>query len=475
MKESRIEIPSWLLLFSLLSFFFVVYSSTLSKNWNFDGVVFAIFLRSAYIKHDIFLNVHFQHLLYQPLVNLLYFILPYKFDYLLFLQLFNMFLSLFVLFFFLKAIKNFTGSIILSLLSSLILGFSFNFWFYATDSEVHMLTYFFIVVSIYFFSIKKYRMSLFFGGLSVLAHILNFFYFMSLIIGFFLKKKIRIKDVLFAGFIPVISYLAFFFYVFKKKLFHLYFSGKNIGFFLKNIDVNSYKDNFSSYTKLFLHLNYRVSVFIGVLIFMIIVYSLFKKRNELAVVVFLFFVMQFLFHLFWEPENPELKSSILVLLIILTLESVPRRKIFAISLFVVFLLFINGKTFYENSKIENNKAYLISEEISKRTEKNSAILIGGSKKGFIKGKVYLPYFFNIKAFSLSDYPRSICRRELNLIIERLDKMRKNENFYVFSDVFAVDEKFCSKSLLSDLKKFILSSSKKSFKILEKYKLYRISD
>ncbi len=476
MKKSEKYLSYRILLFLSLSIFFTEYIITLSKHWNFDGVVFALFLREAFIKKNIFLNVHFQHLIYQPLLNFIYFLLPYKIDFLIFLQLFNTFLSILTLFIVFKILKIITNSKVLTFFGTLSLGFSFNFWYYATDSEVHMLSCFFVSIVVYYFFKGEEKRALFFSSLSIFSHILNTFLFVAFSMNFLIRKKI--KEIAYSLIIPLTAYAIFFIYVFKAGMFNKYFGRNHVLFFVKGIGIKELFQNFNSYTNLFLRIK---NIYLGSFIFVIFVFSVFlfykKKKHKVKIynfftIFFIYFIFQFVFHLFWEPLNEELKSPIAIFMLIALIygfKIIKREK--GVILLLLVVIAFNSSYFVKRANISTNRDYRLALEIKEKTSRNSLILIGGGRDGFINGKAYIPYFSLRRVIALSDYPKKICSTDIKRLFKRIDIIKGSYSLYVLSDVFKCKDKFCNKNTYLMFKEQIFKNSYKKVKLEPDFYLF----
>ncbi|MCK4763005.1 MAG: hypothetical protein KAW12_12485 [Candidatus Aminicenantes bacterium] len=142
----------------LFFFIFYIYLIFLPAAYNFDGTVFSHFLRYALVKNDVKPVLSLHHLLYYPFAFLSYKLFSTLFglhmlEYY-YLQLFSMFFGLPALFFIYKIFKALNISDFYKTSGVFFIAFSFLFWLFAGETEVHMPGFFFMTAGVYFLFFK---------------------------------------------------------------------------------------------------------------------------------------------------------------------------------------------------------------------------------------------------------------------------------------------------------------------------------
>jgi len=469
---------SFLLPFFLIFVLFFLYIKTLSLNFNFDGVVYALFLRNSIITKSPFSFLHYQHLVYQPLSYFFYKTLKTNLDPLIFLEFESLFFSILSLILFYLTIKKITKDFIFSSISILFLGFSHIFWYYSVEAEVHSLSFLLVALSLYIISIKECNsISSLFAGLPILSHVLNTFYLISYgLLKIIKKEKELLKQFLILISIPSLSYLLLLFYLKSKGNLASFFSKRSAA----SLSLPSLKalfQNMESFGKFFsLGL---ISYLFAILFWVFILYILIKKRKDKFDFILLYWVLfAFLFHLFWEPFNPELKAPLLILFLLVFLKEVykiKRWKNFILSISIILLFSLNFGFFKSNADDNKNINYKIAISIKKCTPKNSIIIIGGTKKGYVFGKAYIPYFSLREAISLDTYGKKINKIDVKAIFEKIRIFQEKKKVFILNDY--LDSKV-SKELFSSRNSYKLFKGKLSSHLkficnLGQYKLYYI--
>ncbi len=435
MKKVKTDFIFPILLFFL---FFYLYLNTLSKNFNFDGVVYALFLRNSLVLKNPLSFLHYQHLLYQPLSYFLYLVSFMKLDPLFFLQLESMIFSLIAIILVYKTIVNITNEKLYSFVSTVSLGLTHIFWYYSTEAEVHSLSFLLISISLYIILKNKGKNSsgkALISGLPVLSHILNSFFTLGYIITTFVKKeKNRLKQIFLSVLIPAFSYLLLLFYLIISNKIESLISKNSIRS-LRFDSLYAIISDFKSFGDFF-YLG-KFSIVFTLFFWLFFLYIILKKNKERIEIIFVSWVIiAFLFHLFWEPFNPELKSPLVILFFIILSKEIFRIKRMELPIMVLFaiiLFSLNISFFKRNSDITKNKDFIIAERIKNITEPNSIIIIGGTSKGYIMGKAYIPYFSLRKVLSLSSYGGKIEKTDVDKILKRIALMGENSNIYILSD------------------------------------------
>jgi len=477
LKAKKNALSFLLPFFSIFSIFFI-YLKTLSSNFNFDGVVYALFLRNSIIIKSPLGFLHYQHLLYQPISYFFYKTMKTNLDPLIFLEFESLFFSILSLIFFYLTIKKITKDLFFSSISTLFLGFSHIFWYYSVEAEVHSLSFFLIAFSLYIISIKEdSSISSFFAGLPILSHVLNTFYLISYgLLKIIKKEKELLKQFFILISIPTISYLILLFYLKSKGNLASFFSKRSAAS-LSLPSLKAFFQNIESFGKFFsLGL---ISYLFAFLFWVFILYILIKKRKDTFDFILLYWLLlAFLFHLFWEPFNPELKSPILILFLLVFLKEIhkiKKWKYLIISLLTILLFSLNFGFFKSNADANKNINYKIAIQIKNCTPKNSIIIIGGTKKGYIFGKAYIPYFSLRKVLSLDTYGKKIGERDVKIILEKIKIFQEKKKVYILNDYInnKVSRELFSNKYSYEFFKKELSSHLKFICNIGSYKLYSI--
>ena len=131
----------------------LLYFSFLPVNYSFDGTVFSHFLRYALVRHDWLAVTQIHHLLYLPANYLLYrgleTVCHYRVLEFFHLQLFSMLFAILTLVLVERMLKRLGLSALLRLIGVAAVAFSYTFWLFAVDAEVHMAGIFFTVAGLY--------------------------------------------------------------------------------------------------------------------------------------------------------------------------------------------------------------------------------------------------------------------------------------------------------------------------------------
>ncbi len=386
----------------LLFFLFLnLYILTLSANYNFDGVVFSLFLKGAIIKGNPFLHLHYQHLIFQPLSFALYRMFSLKIDPLIFLQILDSVMGAGSASIFYLLSYRISKDKLMSFFLSLSLGFCFSTWFFSTDAEVHIFSIFFVLFSLLFLEEERYTLSAIFASVAVLFHITNIIFLGALWL--YKGRKIFYYSLpilsiyLFVPFIRGKQFLAWLFSHFENSP-HSWFSLPG---------VKDLLSDFLSFAK-----TLTPFFLFSVPLFFISLALIYKFRLKLFW-YWLSFV--FLFFLFWQPGNFEFKA-VIVPAILIVFAYVKRKEL---SVIISILLFVfNFSFFLRRARPENNSAMKLSMEIASVTEPDAYIYIDEESKKLIIQKAYLPYFFSRRASFWRGEPSS-CSIPSYLLSQRL--------------------------------------------------------
>ncbi|HEX7503196.1 MAG TPA: hypothetical protein VF451_07220, partial [Acidobacteriota bacterium] len=131
----------------------LLYFSFLPVSYSFDGTVFSQMLRFALLKRDWLAMVQLHHLAYFPLNYLVYRVLASLFHYRVLeffhLQMFSLFFGAATLLMVERTLKKLGQALVLRVIGVSLVAFSYAFWQFAVDAEVHLPGVFFTLAGMY--------------------------------------------------------------------------------------------------------------------------------------------------------------------------------------------------------------------------------------------------------------------------------------------------------------------------------------
>lgn len=395
-----------------------VYYLLLPVSYNFDGTVFAHYLRYAVVRGDLLAVLQFHHLLYFPLAYGAYEALlhlfsfrPLEYHFLQGVSLFFALASLAVIGYMLRKSVRDT---FYAWAGTLVVACSYAFWLMAVEAEVHMAGFFFVAAGMALLLADDIR-----PGRAVVAACL-----LALGCGFHLTNGLafvaaaamlwrqRARGRSWAGFLAAAALgLA------VPLLLYSWSSGKSVSGFFRNALAGA--DVYAGY-----HISYwpplspraawgalaalknavcsaAVWPVAGWLLFLIIlaVMAAMFWRVRAKALPFLFWLVPYLvFFSCWDAANIEFKLSIVVPLLLLFViawsELLPGGNGRAFFLLFVVVLFSVNLRFgmAPQSDIRRNGDFQIARAITERTGRDALIVIGGNFSGYGYGKIYIPYF-----------------------------------------------------------------------------------
>ncbi len=137
------------------------------------------------------------------------------------LQLISLFFGILTLIFIYKILLSLTYKPFLSIAGVLMIAFSYAFWLFSVEAEVHMPGIFFIVSGIYFLFFQekrsKYFISAILFSLSAAFHLTNILILFSVFL-LFITRKTKMKEILifYGVYIPFTIFQYFLFSIFSK-------------------------------------------------------------------------------------------------------------------------------------------------------------------------------------------------------------------------------------------------------------------
>ncbi len=398
----------------------LVYFIFLPVSYSFDGTVFSHMFRSALLKHDWLGSVQFHHLLYFPLNYLAYRLLEALIHYRVLeffhLQLFSMFFGVASLFLIERMLKKLGLDLLLRLAGMAMVAFSYAFWFFAVDAEVHIPGFFFITAGMYLLLFRQEKSLPLAGAAFCFAMAAGFHLTNGLIVvtAFFCLLAQRAPWRRFARFFSVYAATLLLMYGAYSLM-----SGNSILGILQArfAGIDPYSGYAITWTRSLSWSTLRASLAsvktalvagpgipaallaAACLVLLVLGWrrpgAEAKRRFRQAMPYWA--LPYFLFFSIWDPGNMEFKIHVVVPLLLLVavflsgLKPVAARAIttiLAISLLAINLIF----GILPQSWITNNTNYQIAQAIRRATPENAQVLITGTFSGYGYGKIYIPYF-----------------------------------------------------------------------------------
>lgn len=411
----------------------LLYAATLSGNFNFDGTVFALFLRQSLAAGSPLPYLHFQHLLYAPTTFLFNRLLPI--DPLKALQLFGWGVTGLSLFLFALALSKRSLSPSLRTWATLILGLSSTFWSAGTDAEVHCLSLLFVSLALYLFLSGREGWAALALGFSPLAHALNIFVVVGAAGELLYRKGKKAWPLLFPLTLPwALPYGMLTLPTLWKGEKPLLLSRTDTSF-LHSPGVSAPWADLLSLGRLFVEGPWAIPF---TLLLLLSLFFLFRRGGEGSILLALWLSLSLSFHLFWEPGNPELKSPLAIPLTLGLLSLLSAKKALRpLFLLLPLLLFsLQLPLFWKYHDPANNKDLQRALALERLTEPEGLLLIGGSPKGYQRGKAYIPYFSRRALLLLETFPDDLSTEEGRLSLRQtLDGIAKNRPLYLLDDLF----------------------------------------
>jgi hypothetical protein len=372
------------------------------------------------VKHN-WLNVtQIHHLLYFPANYLVYRVLEVIFRYRVFeffhLQLFSMFFGIMTLVLIERMLKKLNLTLIMRLIGVAAIAFSYAFWLYAVDAEVHIPGVFFTIAGLYLLIFRESRAYSLVGAALCFALAAGFHLTNILIAGtvFFYLLYRRVPWHRYAQF--YLAYVAFMILPYSVyaaishkpvlRIFYNMFFGPDI--------YSGYRRNYikplalPTFTAALTSLKHALVIEAGIwswvlcASFLVLLGMAFKGTDTAETKTFkramlLWFIPFFLFFTFWNTANIEFKIHALVPLLLIAITSLDKlRPLVAHALgasLVICLLLVNLLFGIKpHADIRKNINYQVAVAIQKTTPARAQILITGNFYGYGYGKIYIPYF-----------------------------------------------------------------------------------
>ena len=398
----------------------LLYFIFLPVSYSFDGTVFSHMLRGALLKNDWLGIVQVHHLLYFPLSFMSYRILEALFNYQVLeffhLQLFSMFFGVATLFLIERLLKKMGLDLLLRLAGVTMVAFSYAFWLFSVDAEVHIPGLFFTMAGMYLLLFRPAK------SLPMTGAALCF----ALAAGFHLTNVLIVITVFLYMLAARASWRSFarFFGVYAAALLLMHgayslLSGNSIPGILQArfAGIDPYTGYAITWTRAISWSTIQASLAsvrsalatgpagaatllaAGCLALLALGWGRpgteAKRRFRQALS---YWALPYLvFFSVWDPGNIEFKIHVIVPLLLLVAVSLSGLKpllarsaaaILVIGLLAVNLIF----GIQPQSRITANTDYQVARAIRRSTPENAQVLITGKFTGYGYGKIYIPYF-----------------------------------------------------------------------------------
>jgi hypothetical protein len=398
----------------------LLYFSFLPVHYSFDGTVFSHFLRYALAKHDWLTVTQIHHLIYFPANYLIYRVLDVLFHYQVLeffhLQLFSLLFAVLTLWLAGRMLNNIGLAPALRFLGVAAAAFSYSFWLYAVDAEVHMPGVFFALAGLHllvFHDRKAVALPL-----AALCFVLaaGFHLTNALIIAsaffYLLQKRTpwrRLAQFLLAylsfGLIFYGAYAALAHKPVLRILYNIFF-GPDVysGYRSTSFQPPGLQAFITSLTGLQRALLVKAGIWTTVIsVAFLVLLALACKpaartvRSEFKRAMLLWFAPFFLFFSFWDSGNIEFKIHAVVPLLLIAVTALDDLRPFVANAIGVILagalLWINfSYGILPLNDIGRNTNYQVALAIQKHVPAKGQIVITGNPPGYAFGKIYIPYF-----------------------------------------------------------------------------------
>jgi hypothetical protein len=396
------------------------YFSFLPVNYSFDGTVFSHFLRYTLIKHNLLDIVQIHHLLYFPVNYLVYRVLEAIFHYraleFFHLQLFSMLFGVMTLALIERMLKRLNLILIIRLMGVATVAFSYAFWLYSVDAEVHIAGVFFMVAGLYLLIFRETKAYFLVWAALCFALAAGFHLTNILIAGtvfFYLIEK-RVSWRCYAQFF--LAYLSFMLILYGvyaaislkpvHRIIYNVFFGSDIYSGYKSTSFKSLALPMviSSLASLKHALVTKAGIWSWLILpgFLALLVMACRRTAPAAKSIFkrtmlFWFIPFFLFFTFWDTDNIEFKIHALVPLLLIAITSLNKLKplvAHALGAFLLSgLLLINlFSGIMPLTDVSENTNYQVALAIERNTPLNAQVLITGNFIGYGYGKIYIPYF-----------------------------------------------------------------------------------
>jgi len=398
----------------------LLYFIYLPVSYSFDGTVFSHMLRYSLLKQSWLDVVQIHHLVYFPLNYLVYRLLVVLFHYQVLeffhLQLFSLFFGTATLLLVERMLKKLNLGLWLRLAGVLTVAFSYAFWLYSVDAEVHVPGLFFVCAGMYLLLFRPARFLPLAEAALCFAVAAGFHLTNGLIAVTVFFILLTRRDPLqrfvefYLSYVAIIGLLygAYALASFRPVLTVLYDV-----FFSPNIYAGYKTSAFhpaalSTFAASLGSLKNALAVEAGIWGWLLCIafLTLFalavgpgaaKDNAGFRQAMLFWFLPFFVFFTFWDTANIEFKLNSLLPLLLVAVTGLTRLKpviagISGVSLCAGLLLVNLFLGIRPQADIKNNIHYQVAAAIGRATPANAQIMIAGSFRGYGYGKIYIPYF-----------------------------------------------------------------------------------
>jgi len=418
----------------LISSIGLIYFYYLPTSYDFDGTVFSQTLRNVLIKGGLGEVIQAHHPLYYPLAFFIYKALQITAGYNVLeyfhLQLFSLFFGLFTLIYCYKIVKKAVEPAAFQYFGIILIAFSYGFWYYSVEAEVHIAALFFVTAGFYY-TFFKYDTPLKFHQVVLSAlcfslaagfHLTNGLIAVSVCLIFIIEKRTFARIFQFLSF-----YFLFFFTI--TSIFFIFHKANPVDLFKnqlfgKDLLTGYYMNYWSDFSLTTLWQSLKavaggilcpatkltsiLSIIFFFSLLVVIFTAWFKRRGEkIYYRLFLWLLPYFLFFSLWDTKKIEFKLNIVLPVIILFIVSIARlsrgKLTCVLTLILMSLAPVMNYRFVISaaSDVQKNRKYLVARTVGQVAQPDSIIVIAGVGSVVSRfSKIYLPYFAHRKVYIL---------------------------------------------------------------------------
>ncbi|MFC2155585.1 hypothetical protein ACFLRB_03720 [Acidobacteriota bacterium] len=418
----------------LISSIGLIYFYYLPTSYDFDGTVFSQTLRDVLIKGGLGEVIQAHHPLYYPLAFFIYKALQITAGYNVLeyfhLQMFSFFFGLLTLVFCYKIVRKAVEPVVFQYMGIILIAFSYGFWYYSVEAEVHIAALFFVTAGFYYTFFKfdtplklhQVVLSALCFSLAAGFHLTNGLIAVSVCLIFLIEKRTFIRIFQFLSFYFLFFFtIASIFFIFHKAnpvdLFKNQLFGKDLltGYYMNywnDFSLTTLWQSLKAVAGGILSRSTEITSILSILFFLtaliIIATAWFKRRGEkIYYRLFLWLLPYFLFFSFWDTKKIEFKLNIILPIIILFIVSIARlirgKITCVLTLILMCIVPVLNVRFVIStaSDIQKNRKYLVARKVGEAAPPDSIIVIAGVGSVVSKfNKIYLPYFAHRKVYIL---------------------------------------------------------------------------
>ncbi len=418
----------------LISLTGLIYFYYLPTGYDFDGTVFSQTLRNVLIQGGLGQFIQAHHPLYYPLTFFAYKTLQITTGYNVLeyfhLQLFSLFFGLFTLVYFYKIVKKAIAPVAFHYIAVILMAFSFGFWYYSVEAEVHIAALFFVTAGFYYTFFKyetplklhQVALSALCFSLAAGFHLTNGLIVVSVCLIFLIEKRtfsriFQFLSLYFLFFFMIVSIFFIFHNASPVDLFKNQLFGKDLlaGYYINywsDFSLTTLWHSLKSVAGGILFPSTKIISILSIFFFfaaLIIIFTAwFKRKGEKIYYRLLLWALPyFLFFSLWDTKKIEFKLNVILPVIILLIAAIANlfrgKSKYVLSIIVVIIVSVSNYHFVISSAadIQKNRNYLVARAIGEAAKPNALIVIAGVGSPVSRfNKIYLPYFAHRKAYIL---------------------------------------------------------------------------